>query len=40
MSNEPLLVLDKVCKSFGRIQVINNVTVEVHAGKVSVLLGL
>ncbi len=39
MSNEPLLVLDKVCKSFGRIQVINNVTVEVHAGKVSVLLG-
>ncbi|MFI8410936.1 sugar ABC transporter ATP-binding protein [Paeniglutamicibacter gangotriensis] len=39
MSNQPLLVLDKVCKSFGPIQVINEVTVEVHAGKVSVLLG-
>ncbi|KAA0975917.1 sugar ABC transporter ATP-binding protein [Paeniglutamicibacter gangotriensis] len=39
MSNQPLLVLEKVCKSFGPIQVINEVTVEVHAGKVSVLLG-
>lgn len=39
MSHEPLLVLDKVCKSFGHIQVINEVTVAVHAGKVSVLLG-
>lgn len=39
MSNHPLLVLEKVCKSFGPVQVINEVTVEVHAGKVSVLLG-
>jgi len=39
MSNDALLVLDKVCKSFGPVQVIDNVTVEVHAGKVSVLLG-
>lgn len=39
MSNQPLLVLDKVCKSFGPIQVINEVTVEVYAGKVAVLLG-
>lgn len=39
MSNQPLLVLEKVCKSFGPVQVINEVTVEVHAGKVSVLLG-
>ena len=39
MSNDPLLVLDQVCKSFGPIQVIDQVTVEVHAGKVSVLLG-
>ncbi|MET0977384.1 MAG: sugar ABC transporter ATP-binding protein [Paeniglutamicibacter terrestris] len=39
MSKNPLLVLEKVCKSFGAIQVINEVTVEVHAGKVSVLLG-
>lgn len=39
MSNAPLLVLDRVCKSFGPVQVIDEVTVEVHAGKVSVLLG-
>ena len=39
MSNAPLLVLDRVCKSFGPIRVIDEVTVEVHAGKVSVLLG-
>ncbi|HCM94654.1 MAG TPA: hypothetical protein DIT09_08505 [Glutamicibacter sp.] len=39
MSNDALLVLDKVCKSFGSVQVIDEVTVEVHAGKVSVLLG-
>lgn len=39
MNNEPLLVLDRVCKSFGPVQVIDEVTVEVHAGKVSVLLG-
>ena len=39
MSNDPLLVLDRVCKSFGPVQVIDEVTVEVHAGKVSVLLG-
>ncbi|MGO2806689.1 MAG: ATP-binding cassette domain-containing protein [Glutamicibacter arilaitensis] len=39
MSNDALLVLDKVCKSFGSVQVIDEVTVEVHTGKVSVLLG-
>lgn len=39
MSQDALLVLDKVCKSFGPVQVIDEVTVEVHAGKVSVLLG-
>ncbi|UXN32968.1 ATP-binding cassette domain-containing protein [Glutamicibacter sp. M10] len=39
MSNDALLVLDKVCKSFGPVQVIEDVTVEVYAGKVSVLLG-
>lgn len=39
MSNDPLLVLDRVCKSFGPVQVIDEVTVEVYAGKVSVLLG-
>lgn len=39
MGNDALLVLDKVCKSFGPVQVIDEVTVEVHAGKVSVLLG-
>ena len=39
MSNAPLLVLDRVCKSFGPVRVIDEVTVEVHAGKVSVLLG-
>ncbi|MDO5743717.1 MAG: sugar ABC transporter ATP-binding protein [Micrococcaceae bacterium] len=39
MSSEPLLVLDRVCKSFGPVQVIDEVTVEVYAGKVSVLLG-
>lgn len=39
MGNDALLVLDKVCKSFGPEQVIDEVTVEVHAGKVSVLLG-
>ena len=39
MGNDALLVLDKVCKSFGPVRVIDEVTVEVHAGKVSVLLG-
>lgn len=39
MSNDALLVLDRVCKSFGPVQVIDEVIVEVHAGKVSVLLG-
>ncbi|QRQ78021.1 sugar ABC transporter ATP-binding protein [Glutamicibacter protophormiae] len=39
MSNEALLVLDRVCKSFGPVRVIDEVTVQVHAGKVSVLLG-
>ncbi|GAB3620553.1 sugar ABC transporter ATP-binding protein [Glutamicibacter endophyticus] len=39
MSSEALLVLEKVSKSFGPVKVIDDVTVEVHAGKVAVLLG-
>ncbi|WP_396277188.1 sugar ABC transporter ATP-binding protein [Glutamicibacter creatinolyticus] len=39
MSHDALLVLDRVCKSFGPVRVIDEVTVQVHAGKVSVLLG-
>lgn len=36
---EPLQQLDHVCKSFGPIHVIKDVSIEVHAGKVQVLLG-
>ncbi len=36
---QPLLTLDRVSKSFGPVQVITDVTVDVHAGKVQVLLG-
>ncbi|PZF60092.1 sugar ABC transporter ATP-binding protein [Curtobacterium sp. MCBD17_034] len=39
MSPQPLMTLDRVSKSFGPVQVITDVTLEVHAGKVQVLLG-
>ncbi|GAA3712284.1 sugar ABC transporter ATP-binding protein [Zhihengliuella alba] len=39
MSPQPMLTLDSVSKSFGRIQVIHNVTVDVYPGEVTVLLG-
>ncbi|PZF56927.1 sugar ABC transporter ATP-binding protein [Curtobacterium sp. MCBD17_013] len=39
MSPQPLMTLDRVSKSFGPVQVITEVTLEVHAGKVQVLLG-
>ncbi|GAA1407882.1 ribose import ATP-binding protein RbsA [Glutamicibacter uratoxydans] len=39
MSHDALLVLKNVSKSFGPVTVIDDVTVEVRAGQVSVLLG-
>ncbi|RNL51576.1 sugar ABC transporter ATP-binding protein [Arthrobacter oryzae] len=39
MSQQPLITLDRVSKTFGPVTVISDVTVNVYAGKVQVLLG-
>lgn len=39
MNDKPLLTLEKISKSFGPVQVIHDVTVDVRPGKVQVLLG-
>ena len=39
MNGQPILTLEKISKSFGPVQVIDEVTVSVHPGKVQVLLG-
>ncbi|WP_102159453.1 sugar ABC transporter ATP-binding protein [Zhihengliuella halotolerans] len=39
MPENPLLRLEKISKSFGHVQVIHDVTVDVHPGRVTVLLG-
>jgi ribose transport system ATP-binding protein len=37
MNGQPILTLEKISKSFGPVQVIDEVTVSVHPGKVQVL---
>ena len=39
MNDSPILTLENVTKSFGPVTVIKGVTVNVHPGKVQVLLG-
>jgi ribose transport system ATP-binding protein len=39
MSDQPILTLDHVSKQFGPITVVDDVTVDVHTGKIQVLLG-
>ena len=39
MIETPLITLEGVSKTFGTVQVITDVTVDVRAGKVQVLLG-
>ncbi|MGW8433267.1 sugar ABC transporter ATP-binding protein [Curtobacterium citreum] len=39
MTNTPLLSLERVSKSFGPVRVISDVSLDVHAGRVQVLLG-
>ncbi|MPR00455.1 ATP-binding cassette domain-containing protein [Modestobacter sp. I12A-02628] len=39
MTQQPLLTLERVSKSFGPVTVVSDVTVHVHAGAVQVLLG-
>jgi len=39
MSDQPILILDHVSKRFGPITVVDDVTVNVHPGKIQVLLG-
>ncbi|WP_065964518.1 sugar ABC transporter ATP-binding protein [Curtobacterium sp. UCD-KPL2560] len=39
MTDSPLLTLERVSKSFGPVRVISDVSIDVHAGRVQVLLG-